>query len=201
MLLIGFAVFIFIKSMLYYRFSLGVFISIMLLVPLSAILVFIFLGAEILAALGRDPTLTGRTQLWGWGIDVALQKPWLGWGYQAYMGSEHAQAYALTIPRFVNYDVPHFHNAYIQILVELGFLGFLFYFFTYMVVVGRLYILSAYRQYMGLLPLLAILTLLLISSFFINTFFQYNDFSTILFFISAITVSGNYTLTRSGVQS
>lgn len=194
LLVISVVIYSCIQSMLYHRFSLGVFIAIVLFVPLSAVLTFILVGDEVLAALGRDPTLTGRTLLWGWGVDVALQKPWVGWGYQGYMGSEHAKDYAQTIPQFVNYNVPHFHNAYIQLLVELGLLGFSLYFVIYFTVVARLYTLSYSSKFKEFRPLLASLVLLLVSSFFINTFFQYNDFSTILFFISAVIVSKVYDL-------
>ncbi|MGM0831857.1 MAG: O-antigen ligase family protein [Pseudomonadota bacterium] len=200
LLVIGVVIYSCIKSMLYYRFSLGVFIAIVLLVPLTAVLTFILAGEQLLSLLGRDPTLTGRTLLWGWGIEVALQNILLGWGYQGYMGTEHAADYAQTIPQFVNYNVPHFHNAYIQIFVELGILGLMLYLAVYFVVLARLYILSSktafnfncYAKFDSFLPLLASLTLLLVSSFFINTFLQYNDFSTLLFFVSAVVVTREF---------
>ena len=79
----------------------------------------------VLEAMGRDGSLTGRTDLWAWGWRVALERPLLGWGFFGYAGSERALLDAGTIPRFANYDLPHFHNAYLQGVVDLGVVGLL----------------------------------------------------------------------------
>lgn len=78
-----------------------------------------------LRALGRDASLTGRTDLWTWGLKVAGERPVLGWGFFGYAGSERAALDASQIPRFVNYDLPHFHNSYLQGFVDLGVAGVL----------------------------------------------------------------------------
>ncbi|MFZ8379515.1 hypothetical protein ACO1LW_13610, partial [Staphylococcus aureus] len=63
---------------------------------------------DVLDFLGRDVTLTGRTILWNWGIEVWAQRPILGWGYGAYFATPEAAAFAQTIPEFRSWDVPHF---------------------------------------------------------------------------------------------
>jgi O-antigen ligase len=50
-----------------------------------------------------------------YGYDIALQNPWVGWGW----GS--TSSLAAQAPTLETY--PHFHNTYIQILVEVGALG------------------------------------------------------------------------------
>lgn len=78
---------------------------------------------DVLDFLGRDVTLTGRTILWGWGIEVWAQRPILGWGYGAYFATPDAAAFAQTIPEFRSWDVPHFHQTYIQTAADFGLVG------------------------------------------------------------------------------
>lgn len=78
---------------------------------------------DVLDFLGRDVTLTGRTILWDWGLNVWAQRPVLGWGYGAYFATPEASAFAQTIPEFRSWDVPHFHQTYIQTAVDFGLVG------------------------------------------------------------------------------
>ena len=78
---------------------------------------------SLLGILGRDPTLTARTLLWEWGIQAWQIKPVLGWGYNSYFESDHA-AYAHALSAELKYyDVPHFHQSFIQTAVDLGLVG------------------------------------------------------------------------------
>lgn len=78
--------------------------------------------SAILELLGRDSTLTGRTYLWQYGLDEWRERPIFGWGFNGYFTSDIAQ-YIQNIGVFRNYDVPHFHQSYIQTLVDLGLVG------------------------------------------------------------------------------
>ncbi|MFB3977990.1 O-antigen ligase family protein [Microbacterium proteolyticum] len=78
---------------------------------------------DVLDFLGRDVTLTGRTILWNWGIEVWAQRPIFGWGYGAYFATPEAAAFAQTIPEFRSWDVPHFHQTYIQTAADFGLVG------------------------------------------------------------------------------
>jgi O-antigen ligase len=79
--------------------------------------------SELLELMGRDETLTGRTQLWEAGLHVWSQSPIIGWGYEAYLDSPVSNWIQMTYGRFQNYDVPHFHSSYIQTAVDLGGIG------------------------------------------------------------------------------
>lgn len=164
------------------RASFGLSVLLLGFTPLTLVIAGMNLYEPILTALGRDPTLTGRTLLWAWGIETALEKPILGWGYVGYNGSEVAMAKALQYREFENYSVPHFHNSYIQFLAEFGFIAapiIIATYFTTAIYFSRRYTETRERHY--LLISFSILWIMF-SAFFIHTMGRYNDLSMIVFF-------------------
>jgi exopolysaccharide production protein ExoQ len=78
----------------------------------------------LLGAFGKDATLTGRTYLWAEGIAAASQAPLFGVGYQAYWVQGFSEAERLWEEFYIGSRSGfHFHNTYIEVLVELGFAG------------------------------------------------------------------------------
>ncbi|NEX94076.1 O-antigen ligase family protein [Caulobacter sp. 17J65-9] len=78
----------------------------------------------ILRKLGKDPTLTGRTYLWQRAEGYIARRPVLGHGYQAFWRRGSLEAEGLW--RFANIRSRagfNFHNQYIEVLVELGWVG------------------------------------------------------------------------------
>lgn len=80
--------------------------------------------AMVLGAFNKSTSLTGRTYLWAQGLAQSAQAPVLGVGYQAYWvqgfpGPERLweQFYIASRTGF------HFHDTYIETLVELGYFG------------------------------------------------------------------------------
>jgi exopolysaccharide production protein ExoQ len=72
---------------------------------------------------GRSGDLTGRTPLWTSALGLLDQRPFTGWGYGSVFGPEGAAArLGLQIGRGY-WVASHFHNDYLQVLVELGPLG------------------------------------------------------------------------------
>lgn len=84
-------------------------------------------GLELLlAAFGKDSTLTGRTYLWSQGWAAAAQFPFLGVGYQAYWVQGFSEAERLWEEFYIGSRSGfHFHNTFIEVAVELGFVGVL----------------------------------------------------------------------------
>jgi O-antigen ligase len=133
----------------------------------------------VLEAMGRDGSLTGRTDLWAWGWRVALERPVLGWGFFGYAGSERALLDAGMIPRFANYDLPHFHNAYLQNAVDLGVVGVLAPVALALVALyenARRGLRSADR---AALASTAMLIVIMIAGLGVHAFVQYNHFLTV----------------------
>jgi exopolysaccharide production protein ExoQ len=78
----------------------------------------------LLGAFGKDATLTGRTYLWATGFEAAAQTPVLGVGYQAYWVQGFPEAERLWQEFYITARSGfHFHNTYIEGLVELGAIG------------------------------------------------------------------------------
>ncbi|KXF76619.1 exopolysaccharide biosynthesis protein [Paramesorhizobium deserti] len=78
----------------------------------------------ILGAFGKDTTLTGRTYLWDQGLRAAHEAPLLGVGYYAYWVQGFSEAERLWDEFYITSRGGfHFHNTYIEVLVELGYVG------------------------------------------------------------------------------
>jgi O-antigen ligase len=75
----------------------------------------------LLEIVGKDPTLTGRTELWALVMDAIAQKPVTGWGFYAFWSS--ANPLSSEISQAVGWNVPQAHNGILEILLELGLVG------------------------------------------------------------------------------
>lgn len=102
------------------------------LVSIAALVFVAFVGLNtggidmLLGAFGKDSTLTGRTYLWGEGLAAWAQAPAFGVGYQAYWVQGFSEAERLWEEFYIGSRSGfHFHNTYIEVLVELGVAGLL----------------------------------------------------------------------------
>jgi exopolysaccharide production protein ExoQ len=80
---------------------------------------------SVLAALGKDSTLTGRTFIWGIGRRVMEEHPWTGVGANGFWRPELGAAQEIT--RYFHYDgftKFSFHNSYIENGVQFGYPGY-----------------------------------------------------------------------------
>jgi len=71
---------------------------------------FILIPAEMLALIGKDPTLTGRTDIWSILIDAASKKYWLGYGYGTFWVEPLGPSYQVTSQ--LEWQVPTAHNGW-----------------------------------------------------------------------------------------
>ena len=92
------------------------------------ILVSVSIGAIILKnaiplleMIGKDPTLTGRTEVWALALDRAADRPILGFGYRAYW-IEGNKIRLMATESWADH-INHGHNTYLDLFVELGYLG------------------------------------------------------------------------------
>ena len=79
---------------------------------------------DVLEGSGKDPTLTGRTDLWATGLSYIAERPLQGLGYRSFWVIGFAPAEEL----WAMFDVPsgagfNFHNTYISNAVEIGLIG------------------------------------------------------------------------------
>ncbi len=70
----------------------------------------------VLEALGRDPSLTGRTDIWVYAFRAGLDQPLTGYGYDAFWNGDYSPGanYSAT------WNTPHSHNAWLEIFIGLG---------------------------------------------------------------------------------
>jgi exopolysaccharide production protein ExoQ len=75
---------------------------------------------ELLQLVDRDSTLTGRTKIWPVVRDVISTRPWLGQGWGGVWGPTplHQQ-----INRSIGFAVPHSHNGYLDVQLQVGAVG------------------------------------------------------------------------------
>jgi O-antigen ligase len=72
--------------------------------------------------IGKDPTLTGRTDVWSAVSELIYEKPVFGWGYGA-MWVPTDQVTMWVDRKCGDWGVPSAHNAMLEIALELGLLG------------------------------------------------------------------------------
>lgn len=78
----------------------------------------------ILGIFGKDSTLTGRTYLWQQGIAAAGEAPFFGLGYYGFWVQGFSEAERLWQDFFIaSRSGFHFHNTYIEAMVETGLIG------------------------------------------------------------------------------
>jgi exopolysaccharide production protein ExoQ len=88
-------------------------------------------SAELVGALGKDLTFTGRTNFWPLMIDKIWEKPLLGYGFGAFwQGLDGPSAYVWNAADF---KAPNGHNGYLDICLELGFVGLSIYTIQYII--------------------------------------------------------------------
>ncbi|MCA0185302.1 MAG: O-antigen ligase family protein [Proteobacteria bacterium] len=155
----------------------------LLLPALFSLLMSILIGAvfyvDILGLLGRDASLTGRTDLWGWALQFWMDSPLVGWGYAGIFGdSPNAPSSIINDDSY--YQAPHFHSGYLQVLAELGLIGFVF----YVSLLVRSLLFSVRRYWMSGrdedLAASVLLIMIAVVGFAMNIFMRYNELSSIL---------------------
>lgn len=109
---------------------------------------------KILHLLGKNSTLSGRTDIWAMVWDKFLQKPWLGYGYSAFwMGKDGKESAGIW--EALHWAVPHSHNGFLDVLVQVGAVGLLLFFVGYVIFFQKALRCSrASKGLLGLFPML-----------------------------------------------
>jgi O-antigen ligase len=75
---------------------------------------------EVTGRFGKDPSFTGRTDLWVEVIRAIERKPWLGFGFDGYFGDALSESHLITaFPRF-DWGPNHAHNALLESALHVG---------------------------------------------------------------------------------
>ena len=129
---------------------------------------------DFLEALGKDSTLTGRTQIWAAGRVVAEDNPIIGVGLEGFWQYDVGAAQSIN---FYDHRAPgtrhSFHNAYLETRVHLGIIGMA----LYILIVGWC-MYRAVRHWMENSDLVPAALLILATIVFVSTFTESTAWAT-----------------------
>ncbi len=83
--------------------------------------------------LGKDPSLTGRTDIWDALLRRSAERPLTGYGYAAFWGKESMPANWVRLE--TEWAVPSAHQGWLEVLIQLGYVGVALVGFIYLVTV------------------------------------------------------------------
>jgi exopolysaccharide production protein ExoQ len=145
--------------------------------------------------LGRDATLTGRTPIWEFAIEMIRQQPLMGYGYGTFWSGADAPGAAYW--HRTHFFVIHAHNLWIQMLLDAGVVSLVL---LMMMIVQACVRISSLTGRVGL-PFLswhaAILSYILTCSMSEVLVWQPNDLFTVLLCYVVLRVTIEYRLNRA----
>lgn len=100
----------------------------------------IFAPELVFQVLGRDMTLTGRTDIWITLIDFIEQRPLFGYGYGAFWSLDSNPGN--WVRDTLEWDAPTAHNGWMEVTLALGLVGLFFLAMDFLVTVIRALIVS-----------------------------------------------------------
>jgi O-antigen ligase len=95
-----------------------------LVVSIFAIVTFRY---PLLRMLGKDPTMTGRTQLWASLIPSILKHPVNGYGYMAFWQGLSGESANVTLQLQSQFGLGYAENGVVELFLQLGAVGVLLY--------------------------------------------------------------------------
>ena len=146
----------------------------------AGVLVFLimFMPDEMFALIGKERTLTGRTDIWHLLITAIKEKPWFGYGYGTFWQDLMGPSYWVRFS--LEWGVPTAHNGWIETWLSAGFVAVaifaLLYLSTLILALDRLYR-GGVENYWIILSTVLFLMISLSES----TILQQNDLSWVIF--------------------
>ncbi|WOR14753.1 O-antigen ligase [Hyphomonas sp. FCG-A18] len=95
----------------------------------------IFAPEAIFNLLGRDASLTGRTDIWAELAQDISERPLLGYGYGAFWMLDSEPAYWLR--EVLEWDAPTAHNSWLEVAIALGLTGLAFLLLDFAITIWR----------------------------------------------------------------
>ncbi|NJL64251.1 MAG: O-antigen ligase family protein [Methylacidiphilales bacterium] len=154
-------------------------IAVILVLGSAAILVFDNINV-IAGAVGRDLTLTGRTDIWQVMLDKLADRPLTGYGFNAFWRDWDSPLTA-DVWRILAWECPYGHNGFMDLLVELGIIALIAFIVSYITAfIKGVNLLRSTRNIEGIWHLM-FLTLMLIYNISESTLVTTNSIFWILY--------------------
>jgi exopolysaccharide production protein ExoQ len=172
--------------------ALSIFLAIAL-IPTSILL--LMNGDLIFSFLGKDPSLTGRTDLWRYVIDYVYERPLLGWGFSAFWTASNPRPWEISSA--LGWYANEAHNGMLQLLLDVGFVGAPLFLFLWMRnLVMAVKCMNGPAPEIGVSSLLLVVAILLIGV--TEQVLVTVDGLTVLFFLLGFMCETKLALRRSG---
>lgn len=160
-------------------------LTLILLTSGAAILIAI--NAEgILASVGKDLTLSGRTVIWQGLIEKIQLRPWFGYGYMGFWDNIESRSFIDKVFG-TTYSPPHSHNGYLELVTSFGFVGAVVFAISFLAIARRAIILMYWAKTRERLWPLLFLFFLIFYNFTEPTFIEHNSVFWIIYFALAIS--------------
>jgi exopolysaccharide production protein ExoQ len=114
--------FVFMKTLHRFRKRDYLVVGMLLLAAVTTVAVTIVVWPDLLVSLlGKDLTLTGRTQIWSAVWDSIAKRPLLGYGYQAFWLGLEGESYRIILA--VSWILAQAQNGFLDVVLETGVVG------------------------------------------------------------------------------
>jgi len=90
---------------------------------------------EIVLALGRSGSLTGRVPLWFAVAKSITHHPWLGYGFASFFNDLNPESRVVALR--AKWFAEHAHNGYLDILLDIGIIGFAIFSIGFLITLWR----------------------------------------------------------------
>jgi exopolysaccharide production protein ExoQ len=97
-------------------------------------------GGGLVGTLGKDPSLTGRTQIWSMVLNLRTN-PWVGTGFESFWLGPRLDKMRTALP---NFPINEAHNGYLEVYLNLGWAGICF--IALLIVTGYTRVISGLRR-------------------------------------------------------
>lgn len=116
---------------------------------------------DILQGIGKETTLTGRTELWSYSISKIMEHPIIGYGYASFWIKEDKSP-SERAEYVLGWNPPHAHNGFIDLTLELGLIGLIIVSIQLIMLASKsFYLAKKSKEFIDLWPLALIAFLLL----------------------------------------
>lgn len=162
-------------------------IAFFLLFLFFSLSIILYYSSNLIALLpqlfGKDLSISGRGPIWAFIISEIEKRPVLGYGFSTYwiMGGSVVDIFA---SEFGGFKINQAHNGYLEILLQLGIIGF---FFFFVLTIVFLYRIIKIKNDLSIVILLS----LLIINYTESILFQPKGISTIIFILTYLLVTKN----------